>query len=345
MTDNAQLLSRQVRKDNADSPESALLSTRATSTSGSIIRPLLKVSPPTPHGSTPGRYKVTLRRATVAQPLGLAIEQSSTTRKILIGEDEDRVGLRKGDEVLRINKRAVKNMEEARVLLAAALHVELELQHHEQGSTQTAGCEILEGVGCEMPACRFLCCGERQVHQPQHSMRQLLSTSGPVLTEGQVFAVQIVRASLIQPFGLVFVDGPDEALLVKEDLPQYGLQAGDRVLNINSQSDLNNTQAQAILEDKMNVWLECRRDEQSAVVITEALQIEDIDVDMSKPGVCCEGFVMQDVPKTLSGGGQSTGIKGFFSSIFQQCSCQGIAEQERSYTIQTDVQLRERLTV
>jgi len=326
---NAQPLSSQVleidssniqaAKSALESPESVVLSTRATSTSGSIIRPLLKVSPPTPHGKKPGRYKVTLRRATLAQPFGVCLDATSAARKVLIGEDEERVGLRKGDEVLRINQRLVKDIEDANVILAAALNVELELQHYEQAPPPAASCEFFDSMGCETPTCRLPFCGERQVHQPRHSMRQLLSTSGPVLTEGHTFAVQIVRASLVQPFGLFFRDGPDEALHIEQDLPQYGLQAGDRVLNINSHSDMNSAQAEAILENSMNVWLECQR-EKSSVAISEALPLEDIDIEMSKEGVFCEGSLSN------------------FAGIFGICcSSQNTTAHEDVYSICTDV--------
>jgi hypothetical protein len=140
-------------------------------------------------------------------------------------------------------------------------------------------------------------------------------------------------ASLVQPFGLVFEDGPDEALYVKEDFPQYGLQAGDKVLQINNRSDLTCADAEALLEPTMNVWIECRRFDLSANAICEALPLEDIDDELARQHVCMEAAVccdvgnMQETKKPLSNSSTFGGIFALW------CSAQDVAKEESAQTV------------
>merc|ERR1719247_3335150 len=256
----------------------------------SVMRPLLKVMPPTPDGSEPGRYKVSLHRATVAQPFGIGGRNfDGDNGPVVIIKDDERIGVRRGDQVLRVNGRSVNHVSDIRKLMDSSLLVDLQLQHHEQGLKPSSGC---------MPSLDFIddttCGAEVRLEQQPfgeivHDMLRLLETSGPVpLDLGSTFMVHIARTSLLQPFDLVFEERPHtreyaKAMFIKRDTPQYGLRAGDQILHINGIAELSPKSAEALLEDATNVYMECHRESlhPSEPILSEAtLDLDDIE---SKP--------------------------------------------------------------
>jgi hypothetical protein len=302
-------------------------------TSESIIKPLLKVSPPTPHGSHPGRYKVLLQRATLSQPFDFAIEQLGDAGPLVIGEDEERLGLRKGDEVIRINGQNPRRVEDAKLILDRSKSVELHLQHHEKGFEHTSACFD------ELDTCGLGCNIQRQTFKVQHPLRPLLATSGPVqLTDDSAFQVQILRTSLVQPLGLGLVIGPEEAVLVKQDFPQYGLLEGDRVISINNicVDNLRFEEVEAFLDSSMDVWLECHRDGMTADRICEALLLDDLEEEMaprSSASSCWDTRSEQDTQWS-----QHTGNRWLAFSLFGACTGNSVCTGKgRSWDAEADV--------
>jgi len=205
---------------------------------------------------------------------------------VVIAKEEERLGLRHGDEVLRVNGEVMRNLKQFRRTLDSSFTADLLLQHHEKAFKATTGCidDTICGIG--IPSV------EQQPFKIEHAMRRLLATSGPVQLEaGANFMVQIARTSLMQSFDLdlsACVD-PDggfvgKTLFIKQDALQYGLRAGDKVLRINGISNLSADTAEALLENAMNVWLECSRDDMSveSFGIGEATLLDDIDIEPRK---------------------------------------------------------------
>mmetsp|Transcript_77752 Transcript_77752/g.134904 ORF Transcript_77752/g.134904 Transcript_77752/m.134904 type:complete len:432 (+) Transcript_77752:98-1393(+) len=305
-------------------------------------RSLLKASPPIPHGSRPGSYKIYLRRATTSQPFGLAFSMAWEGGPLIIAEDAPHIGIRKGDEVVKVNGHRLSSLAECQHALDSSTTLDLQLHHHEQGySTKSDSC--VDDLSCGFSAAKT------NFKMPTR-MRDLLLVSGPVSSPGgETFIVHIIRASLVQRFHLEIdsMEEPfsardavnmDEVVVVKQDAPQYGLLKGDKVLRVNGMPSASAWQDK--FENSMSVWLECSRHEsqRGLVLRLEAPSLEDLDDAPSER--CSTRSMMDDVflPRRSSvvtssnlpersagsGGWLFTFEKLFFAG---RCCCSGEASQ------------------
>lgn len=271
---------------------------------------------------------------------------------LIIAEDAPHIGIRKGDEVVKVNGYRFLTLAECQYALDSSTALELQLHHPEQGySTKSGSC--VDDLSCGFSS-------SKTSFQMPARMRDLISVSGPVYSAGgDSFTVHIVRASLLQRFHLVIgimeepfsandaVDS-EEVMLVKQDAPQYGLLKGDRVLRVNGMSTISAWQDK--LENSMSVWLECSRHEsqRGLVLRLEAPGFEDLDDTPSER--CSTRSILDDVfqlPRRSSvvpssnAPERSTGSGGWlfsFEKLFLagRCCCSGEASQvaiDRRHTL------------
>mmetsp|Transcript_19043 Transcript_19043/g.44771 ORF Transcript_19043/g.44771 Transcript_19043/m.44771 type:complete len:365 (+) Transcript_19043:115-1209(+) len=256
--------------------------------------PLLKASPPTPVGRVAGRYKVYLWRLSTAQPYGISFGKSNLGM-VIVAEDAPHIGIRSGDEVLSLNRQAVADVWQCSQVLATARDLELLMYHREDDSLAEHGQTPLCGQ-CLSPRDAPPCC-EPCLNPPEprcrarcFPLRDLLQTTGPIpLDIGGSFAMQIVRVSRKQPFGLVLAvtpqsgdgkSGPLEPLVasdsdyddegglgesepvvmfIKEHLPHLGLLEGDELVQINGMPANSVEVCRLALRTSMTLSLEFRR--------------------------------------------------------------------------------------
>eukprot|EP00747_Dinoflagellata_sp_TGD_P186148 gnl/TRDRNA2_/TRDRNA2_43039_c0_seq1.p1 gnl/TRDRNA2_/TRDRNA2_43039_c0~~gnl/TRDRNA2_/TRDRNA2_43039_c0_seq1.p1 ORF type:complete len:368 (-),score=63.77 gnl/TRDRNA2_/TRDRNA2_43039_c0_seq1:196-1251(-) len=213
------------------------------------LRTLLKCSPPMPVGSN--RYCVRLRRASLRIPFGItfAADQSAIT----IAEELPHLGMGKYDELVLVNNLKPGTVDDARRLLLQSLSLELYLQKREPGGSSSWSSGGLSS---------FACCRPRLDGMP---MTELLSATNPVATDvhGE-FEITIVRRSLSQKFGVGFTAQQRGArrsavIIISEDIPDYGLRMGDRLMSINNAPVANAMECRRFLERLMQITLLMKR--------------------------------------------------------------------------------------
>uniref|UniRef100_A0A7S0B844 PDZ domain-containing protein n=1 Tax=Pyrodinium bahamense TaxID=73915 RepID=A0A7S0B844_9DINO len=185
--------------------------------SNTSLLPLLKASPPTPVGRIAGRYKVNLWRSSGGQPYGISFGSGSRAGEIVIAEDAPHLGLRKGDEVISINGQYVERVRECGQILTNSRDLELQLYHREPADDAEAEHHLTPLCGmCReshgLPTCCEPCFNppEPRCRAQAFPLRDLLLTTGPVPIDVYgSFAIQIVRISRKQPFGLVVAAIPE----------------------------------------------------------------------------------------------------------------------------------------
>jgi len=202
---------------------SSTTSTLATPMPSSLPSPehrlasLLKASPPHPIGRVPGRYRVQLWRASLAQPFGIGLITAESGIGVCISTDAVHLGLRKGDEVLNMNQKRVNSVSDCNHLMANSHSLEMQL-HHREGQVETRfedACALCGNIPESMnsPVCCDMCLNPPEPKCRAHSwpLRDMLLTSGPIpLDDNGTFSLQIIRMSQQQPFGLVFaLSSPD----------------------------------------------------------------------------------------------------------------------------------------
>lgn len=254
--------------------------------------PLLKASPPTPVGTVKGRYCVRIKRASLRQPFGLTFQATEgandsrhgASNSITIAEDLPHLGVRKWDELVRVNQRTPKSVDECRKILAESALLDLVLQHREPGDSDVAAesAEVVAPVafsprGPPVAPSMFSCWAQPipeqpeefkpDMKQPELPFRTLLSTTRiAVLDESRgEFNLILQRASLKQRFGISFTAEhigrrrQQPAIVIAEEMPHVGLCHGDRLVSINGIPPASGTECRRVLERSMAISLHLRR--------------------------------------------------------------------------------------
>mmetsp|Transcript_101941 Transcript_101941/g.263467 ORF Transcript_101941/g.263467 Transcript_101941/m.263467 type:complete len:557 (-) Transcript_101941:116-1786(-) len=209
----------QVEVANCISTETGADSTCATSTHSVVsfsdqkLTALLKVSPPMPVGRVAGRYMVRLWRSSTAMPYGMTfISGPAGGSNVVVAEDAPHLGLRRGDELLSINGKTIESVRKCGEVLASAKDLELLMYHREtvQGGGEV---RVICGSTClepyDLPTCCDACFSppEPRCRARCFPLRDVLLSSHPVPADQDqpgIFAIQIVRISRKQTFGLAF---------------------------------------------------------------------------------------------------------------------------------------------
>jgi len=264
------------------------------------LRPLLRVSPPTPVGPVTGRYSVRIKRASLKQPFGVAFQAEDDV--ISIAEDLPHLGLRRFDQLVTVNAVRPDSVKECKRILADSATLELVLQHREAFgdapgppsravpvlscwtcsaltnadvvvSTRENPVQGFGDVGCCVPLIPVIRGRNTISTQNQLPMRTLLSvTPIRVLDEfNGEYEIMMQRASLKQRFGVSFTaeqvqknrgDTPSKRIVASEDMLHIGLRKGDQLLVINNIAPSVGTECRQILERSMSVHMKLRRDMQ-----------------------------------------------------------------------------------
>jgi len=210
-----------------------------TTLSENHLTVLLKASPPVPLGRLPGRFQVYLWRASLDQPFGLTLGLNALGA-VVVAKDAPHLGLRSGDEVLGLNGRSVSRISQCHHLLDRAKELQMLLYHRESRSSlrgSSSRASLSEDAACcgvyawepqAMPLWLDPCFNppEPRCKASDWPLRDVLLTSGPtpVLSDGSVFGLQLVRTSRKQAFGLplsISLSGNSEHVGV-EDLANAG---------------------------------------------------------------------------------------------------------------------------
>lgn len=120
--------------------------------SSNFSRALLKVGVPTPVGSTPGRYSIRIRRASLRQPLGVTFF-ANEANQITIRDELPHLGLRRGDQLIQVNGEKPQTVDKCRSMLAKSTNVLLTLQHREiegAGTLEDAERELTVEAGSDL---------------------------------------------------------------------------------------------------------------------------------------------------------------------------------------------------
>eukprot|EP00747_Dinoflagellata_sp_TGD_P074434 gnl/TRDRNA2_/TRDRNA2_158315_c0_seq7.p1 gnl/TRDRNA2_/TRDRNA2_158315_c0~~gnl/TRDRNA2_/TRDRNA2_158315_c0_seq7.p1 ORF type:complete len:407 (-),score=67.06 gnl/TRDRNA2_/TRDRNA2_158315_c0_seq7:130-1350(-) len=277
-----------------------------SSRADSRVRPLLKASPPMPVGPIAGRYKVRMKRASFSQPFGISFQDGAPMAAAVVGEDVPHLGVRKGDEVERVNDCTISNLVQCNTLVGASTSLELQLYHREPGTRSAGKCVCCGSRLAECCVC-FAAPEPRCKNHLPEPMRGLLFTSGPVPQDDSgTYVVQIVRTSLKQEFGFnydvnqqprdVSFDtqegmpkdgGIESTTVVMRNTPHFGIRDGDVLLNINGVQAGDTMTWQSALDSQMTVALALQRHERFGPVqrAEELLQIIDLEEgsDISMP--------------------------------------------------------------
>lgn len=182
------------------------------------LAPLLKASAPIPLGRLPGRFKVQLWRASLEQPIGISVGVDPFG-SVVLAEDATHLGLRSGDEVLRLNGRYIHDVKQCRQIIEAARELEIEVYHRERQYPCSSGAEksfiqVPAHQNCfpcfsephTLPVWCDPCFNppESRCRAEEWPLRDLLLASmpEPVDSSDEFFRLRIQRNSQKQSFGI-----------------------------------------------------------------------------------------------------------------------------------------------
>jgi len=203
------------------------------------VLPLLVASRPPYMQAAGGRYTVAIKRASLKQPFGLSFHGTEGSdmqiTKITIAEDLPQFGIQRFDELVFVNQRRPKSIQECRSILQEAFSLTLVLDRRSQeGETECLACPD----PCGNTGCAAACS-----NGSSEAMRQVLAIIKPrVLDHDRLeFTVVVQRCSLAQKFGINFSTDrkkekkKDDHLDIKvgTSVPQMGLKKGDKLVSIN----------------------------------------------------------------------------------------------------------------
>lgn len=200
-----------------------------------VLNPVLRVSPPTPVGSLPGRYRVRIWRAAPDVPIGINFGQGATNPVVVL-DDVPHLGIRRGDEVLRLNDEFVESLQQCEEQVGNSgcldfvfYHRECTIIHNQSRSRplrvgEEPVCCSCSGAWYLRPVCHFSpaqigkdpadinpyydgCFYPRisMVAPKSFGMRDMLLANEPTAcVETGLFQVVLRRTSLDQSFGVSF---------------------------------------------------------------------------------------------------------------------------------------------
>jgi len=166
------------------------------------VLPLLVASQPPDLQAFGGRYTMAIKRASLKQPFGLSFHGTEGSdrqlSKISIAQDFPQFGIQRFDELVFVNQRRPKSIQECRSILQEALSLTLVLERRPHETE-------IETIACPDP-CGKTGCAAACSNKPSEAMRHVLAITKPTVLDHDrlEFEVVVQRCSLAQKLGISF---------------------------------------------------------------------------------------------------------------------------------------------
>lgn len=266
---------------------------REEGSEGAILAPmpLLKADPPTLVGGAAECYSVYIRRASLCQRYGVSFDAAETVDRrlwaITIAEDLPYLGIGRGDQVVSVNQRVPRSVDECRSILERAMSIDLVLQRRQpdKWASRPSG-KAAGGV--------------------------LLSVTQATITDARIgeFRLTMHRNSQRQRFGLVFEPippkrrGEELAIIVADDMPHLALQRGDRLVSLNGVRIRNKRICSQILGTAMSLHLIMRREHGSLSSLEHQVEplddYEEVEYAPAPSLINCMNCVHKEEPRAIT---------------------------------------------